>query len=245
MTPEIELRSVDKSYGDNHLLQDFNLALAPGEFVAAVGSSGCGKTTVLKLMNGLLKPDAGQVLFRGEDIATQDQNRLRRRIGYAIQGTGLFPHLRVADNIAYVLRLEKASLQEERERVAELVRVVRLDPEVLDRYPRELSGGQGQRVGLARALAAKPPLLLMDEPFGAVDDITRRELRGESKRIHGELGITIFFITHDIGEALELGDRVMVMDAGRIEQIDAPDRILESPASAFVAKLAGGASVCR
>jgi osmoprotectant transport system ATP-binding protein len=240
VTPEIELRRVDKSYGDNHVLRDFNFALVPGELVTAVGSSGCGKTTVLKLMNGLLAPDAGQVLFRGEDIAGKDQNRLRRGIGYVIQGTGLFPHLKVADNIAYVLRLEGADPERVRGRVAELARAVRLEPEALRRYPHELSGGQGQRVGLARALAAEPPLLLMDEPFGAVDDITRRDLRRELKRIHGELGITIFFITHDIGEAVELGDRVMVMDKGAIEQFDAPERILSHPASEFVARLVGG-----
>lgn len=217
MTPEVELRGVDKSFGDKRLLRDFNLSLAAGQFVTAVGSSGCGKTTVLKLMNGLLSPDAGQVLFRGEDIAGQDQNRLRRRIGYVIQGTGLFPHLRIRDNIAYVLRLDGADDRAIAARVEELVEVVRLRQEILDRYPRELSGGQGQRVGLARALAAAPPLLLMDEPFGAVDDITRHELQGEMKRIHAELGITIFFITHDIAEAMSLGDKVMVMNEGRIE----------------------------
>ncbi|MCD8349919.1 MAG: ABC transporter ATP-binding protein [Planctomycetaceae bacterium] len=237
MTFEVELRGVDKSFGEKHLLRNFNLSVMPGEFVTAVGSSGCGKTTVLKLMNGLLSPDAGQVLFRGEDIAGQDQNKLRRRIGYVIQGTGLFPHLRVRDNIAYVLRLDGADDHSITARVEELVGVVRLRPEILDRYPRELSGGQGQRVGLARALAAAPPLLLMDEPFGAVDDITRHELQGEMKRIHAELGITVFFITHDIAEAMSLGNRVMVMNEGLIEQFDTPERVLHQPATDFVARL--------
>ncbi|MCD8138517.1 MAG: ATP-binding cassette domain-containing protein [Planctomycetaceae bacterium] len=243
MTPEVELRGMDKSFGDKRLLRDFNLSLAAGQFVTAVGSSGCGKTTVLKLMNGLLSPDAGQVLFRGEDIAGQDQNRLRRRIGYVIQGTGLFPHLRIRDNIAYVLRLDGADDRAIAARVEELVEVVRLRQEILDRYPRELSGGQGQRVGLARALAAAPPLLLMDEPFGAVDDITRHELQGEMKRIHAELGITIFFITHDIAEAMSLGDKVMVMNEGRIEQFDTPERVLHEPATEYVARLLSNYSV--
>ena len=236
---EVELLGIGKSYGDFPLLRDFNLALWPGEFVAAIGSSGCGKTTVLKLMNGLLKPDAGTVLFRGEDIAGKDRNRLRRRMGYVIQGIGLFPHMRVRDNIVYVPRLDGADEGWLRQRTRELAEVVRLDESLLDRYPRELSGGQRQRVGLARALAANPPLLLMDEPFGAVDDITRGELQAEMRRIHADLGMTVFFITHDIAEALALGDRVIVMDKGRIVQDGAPDDIRLRPENEFVERLVG------
>lgn len=239
--PEVELRRIDKSYGDNHILRGFNLAVRKGEFVTCIGSSGSGKTTALKLMNGLVSPDAGEVLFRGESIAGLDQDRLRRRIGYVIQGIGLFPHLRVEDNIAYVPRLERADAAAVRRRVDELLDVVHLDGALLRRYPRELSGGQRQRVGIARALAANPALLLMDEPFGAVDDITRAGLREEISRIHAELGLTIFFITHDIVEALSLGGRVLVMHAGVIEQDGAPEDITANPATDFVARLVSAA----
>lgn len=235
--PEIELQHVSKSYGDFGVLKDFSLRIDKGEFVTAIGSSGCGKTTVLKLINGLLTQDSGRVLIHGTDIATQDQNKLRRNIGYVIQSIGLFPHMKVEANISYVLRLNKADKEQIRHRMEELLEIVQLDPALLGRYPDELSGGRRQRVGIARALAADPPILLMDEPFGAVDEITRKVLQTEIKRIQQQLAITIFFITHDISEALSLGSRVIVMDDGRIEQQDAPEVIRASPATDFVHRL--------
>ncbi|QQO07672.1 ATP-binding cassette domain-containing protein [Breznakiella homolactica] len=239
--PAIRLERVDKAYGEKPVLRDFSLAINAGEFVTAIGSSGCGKTTVLKLINGLLKPDAGKVFIQGKDIAGQDRDRLRRRMGYAIQGVGLFPHRKVRDNITYVPELNKVPREERRRAAAELAELVRLDRELLDRYPHELSGGQRQRVGLARALAAKPEIVLMDEPFGAVDDITRKSLQEEIKGIHRRTGVTIFFITHDISEALSLGTRVLVMDQGVIHQFDTPRELRRRPATAFTAELVGGA----
>lgn len=235
--PEIQLQNISKSYGENQVLEDFSLDVERGEFVVAIGSSGCGKTTVLKLINGLLTPDSGAVTINGKNISELDQNRLRRQIGYVIQGIGLFPHLKVRDNIAYVLNLEKTDKAYTRKRTAELLELVRLDQSVLLRYPHQLSGGQKQRVGIARALAASPKILLMDEPFGAVDDINRKLLQKELKKIHQELGITIFFITHDIQEAMVLATRIAVMDYGKILQFDTPEKIRENPACDFVRTL--------
>lgn len=236
-TPEIVLRAVYKSYGKKKVLDNLNMDIASGEFITAIGSSGCGKTTVLKLINGLLSPDSGQIFVGGQDITMLNQNLLRRKIGYVIQGVGLFPHLRVKDNISYVLNLSKTDESFVRSRTAELMEIVNLDQELLPRYPHELSGGQKQRVGIARALAANPQILLMDEPFGAVDDITRKVLQDEIKKIQQEFQITIFFITHDIAEALKLGSRVMVMDKGQVEQFDTPGNIHSNPQTAFVRAL--------
>lgn len=237
--PEIELRNVYLNYGSEDVLTDFSLTIGKGQFVTAIGSSGCGKTTALKLMNGLLTPDQGSVWVQGQDISLMDQNKLRRGIGYVIQGIGLFPHMLIRDNISYILRLNKMNKAEIDPRVEELAEIVQLDRDLLSRYPDELSGGQRQRVGIARALASKPPIMLMDEPFGAVDEITRKGLQAEIKRIQGQLGITIFFITHDITEALSLGDYVAVMRDGKIEQYDTPDAIRQKPATAFVKELVG------
>lgn len=237
--PEIELRSVSKKYGDFEAIKDFSLTIERGEFVTAIGSSGCGKTTVLKLMNGLLTPDNGSIFVQGRDISKLDQNMLRRRIGYVIQGIGLFPHMRVADNITYVLRLNRTDKQFIEQRLAELADIAQIDSALLSHYPHELSGGQRQRVGIARALAAEPSIMLMDEPFGAVDEITRKALQKEFKRIHTRLGMTVFFITHDINEALMLGDRVVVMNDGVIEQYGHPDELRARPGTEFVQKLLG------
>ena len=214
--------------------------MEPGAFVSIIGRSGCGKTTVLKLVNGLLSPDTGRVLIQGQDVARIDPVALRRRIGYAIQNVGLFPHMTVEKNIAYVPAisgLEEWKGTQCREKVAALLKQVGLDPALAGRYPRALSGGQRQRVGIARALAAGPELLLMDEPFGAVDEITRGQLQDELLRIHRESGITVLFVTHDIAEALKLGTRTLVMDAGQIQQYDAPSRLLAHPATSFVERL--------
>lgn len=236
----IRFEHISKTYGENNILQDFNLDIRKGEFLTVIGSSGSGKTTMLKLINGLSVPTAGRILIDGKDIAQEDQTLLRRNIGYVIQGIGLFPHMTVKANIAYVPNLlNRRDKERTRRAVERLIRVVGLETEMLDRYPSELSGGQRQRVGIARALAANPEILLMDEPFGAVDEITRQLLQNEIARIHQELDVTIVFITHDIKEALKLGSRVLVMDQGRIEQIGTPDEIRRNPATDFVRQLTG------
>lgn len=241
MEPIIEFEHVSKSYGEKTVLNDFSLAVAPGDFVTIVGASGGGKTTVLKMVNGLLTPDAGTIRVMGRDIRAMDLIQLRRNIGYAIQGSVLFPHMTVAENIAYVPNLlNKKDKARTKAAVAKWMQIVGLDEELLQRYPSELSGGQQQRVGIARALAASPEILLMDEPFGAVDEITRASLQQEIARIHRETGITVLFVTHDIGEALRLGTRVLVMANGEIQQYATPEEILRAPATDFVRQLAAG-----
>lgn len=236
----IKLEGVSKGYGNNLILNEFNLNINKGEFLTIIGSSGCGKTTVLKLINGLLTPDSGKVHVNGEDISVVNQIQLRRKIGYVIQGVGLFPHMNIRKNISYVPNLTK---KDDKSKIAakalKLIKVVGLSEDMLDRYPSELSGGQRQRVGLARALASTPDILLMDEPFGAVDEITRKLLQEEILRIYKELNVTIVFITHDIKEALKLGTRVLVMDKGQIIQVGAPTEIIENPKTDFVRELIG------
>lgn len=234
----IRFKQVSKFYGENKILEDFNLDIKKGEFITVIGSSGSGKTTMLKMINGLLQPTSGTIYVEGKDISKENQTLLRRNIGYVIQGIGLFPHMTIRKNIAYVPELlNHHNKKKTKEAVDCLIKIVGLTPDMLDRYPAELSGGQRQRVGIARALAAQPEILLMDEPFGAVDEITRNMLQNEITRIHQELGVTIVFITHDIKEALKLGDRVLVMDQGKIEQLAVPDEIKNSPATSFVKEL--------
>lgn len=241
MEPIIEFEHVRKSYGEKTVLNDFSLAVAPGDFVTIVGASGGGKTTVLKMVNGLLTPDAGTIRVMGRDIREMDLIQLRRNIGYAIQGSVLFPHMTVAENIAYVPNLlNKKDKARTKAAVAKWLAIVGLDEELLQRYPAELSGGQQQRVGIARALAASPEILLMDEPFGAVDALTRAGLQEEIARIHRETGITVLFVTHDISEALRLGTQVLVMAEGRIQQYAPPAEILRAPANDFVRQLVAG-----
>ena len=241
METMIEFQHIRKSYGPQVVLNDFQLSIEKGAFVAMIGSSGCGKTTALKLTNGLLIPDEGTIRIEGTDIQTMDQNVLRRNIGYAIQGSVLFPHMSVEQNIAYVPSLlNRRDRQRTRDAVDQWMKIVHLPQELKDRYPWELSGGQQQRVGIARALAASPDILLMDEPFGAVDSITRTQLQKEIKAIHEDSGITIVFVTHDINEALYLGTRVLVMDQGAIQQYDTPDQIRSRPATDFVRQLISG-----
>lgn len=208
-----------------------------GEFISVIGGSGSGKTTVLKLINGLLIPDQGEIYVQDKDIRKVDQNELRRNIGYVIQSIGLFPHMTIEENIGYVLSLTKQDSALIQERVKEMMDIMKLEKQLLTRYPDELSGGQKQRVGIARALASHPKILLMDEPFGAVDEITRHSLQDEILRIYHELHITIFFITHDIREALRLGTRVMIMKDGNIEQFDTPDIVKKQPQTEFVRQL--------
>lgn len=233
----IKLEKVTKKYENLTALENFSLEIPEGEFVTIIGSSGCGKTTLLKLVNGLLAPDEGKIYVNNQDISQLDQNRLRRRIGYVIQSIGLFPHMTIFENIAYVPRLLKTPKAEISVRVEELISMVDLEKEILRKYPDELSGGQKQRIGIARALAARPSIMLMDEPFGAVDEITRKVLQEEIIKIQKQLGITILFVTHDIREALRLGHRVLVMDKGRIEQFDRPDIIRDFPVNDFVRNL--------
>ncbi len=234
----VELKHIKKSYDQNPVLADFDLTVPKGEFVTMIGSSGCGKTTVLKMINGLIEPDEGEILLDGESIRGKDMTKLRRNIGYAIQGSVLFPHMTVEDNISYVPNLlNKRDRQRTKQAVKKWMDIVGLAPELKERYPDELSGGQQQRVGIARALAASPELLLMDEPFGAVDEITRGQLQDELRRIYEKTGITVLFVTHDISEALKLGTKVLVMDQGEIVQYDTPQEILAHPASPFVERL--------
>lgn len=237
--PAIALENVSKSYGDALVLDDLNLTIRTGEFVTMVGRSGSGKTTLLRLLNGLIAPSGGIVRIRGADIAAIDQIELRRTMGYVIQGAGLFPHMRVKDNIGYVLSLQKRDKDCISKRVDELLAIMQLEKTLLRRYPHELSGGQRQRVGIARALAAKPDIMLMDEPFGAVDEITRHALQDEIKRIHRQLAVTVVFVTHDVSEALSLGTAVLVMNKGRIEQFGSPEEIATKPSTEFVASLMG------
>lgn len=237
----IRFDHVSKVYGDHTVLRDFNLDIAKGEFVTVIGSSGSGKTTMMKMINGLLAPTQGTIYIDGKDISKENQTLLRRNIGYVIQGIGLFPHMSVRKNIAYVPELlNKRDKQRTARAVERLIKVVGLEEEMLERYPSELSGGQRQRVGIARSLAANPEILLMDEPFGAVDEITRKMLQAEIARIHKELGVTIVFITHDIKEALKLGSRVLVMSDGKIEQIGTAEDIKLHPATKFVRELVAG-----
>ena len=213
-----------------------------GEFVTILGSSGCGKTTLLKMTNRLYEPDEGSISLFGEEIAGQDPIALRRRIGYVIQQVGLFPHMTVEANIAVLPGLLGWDRARTRDRVTELLDLVGLEPSRFrGRYPSQLSGGQQQRVGLARALAAAPRLMLLDEPFGAIDAITRLNLQNELLRIHRETGGTYLLVTHDINEAFRLGDRVIVMDRGRLLQFGTPREIVSSPADGFVASLIASA----
>jgi len=238
-TPMIRFDHVFKSYGENEVVTDLNAEIRRGEFVTLIGRSGSGKTTALKMVNALIRPDQGMVWVDGKDIAHEDHIMLRRNIGYVIQGTGLFPHMNVWKNIAYVPSLlNKSDKERTRRAVRRLMDVMGLEPEMAERYPSELSGGQQQRVGIARALAASPDILLMDEPFGAVDGITRRMLQDEILRIHRSLHVTILFVTHDIDEAFKLGQRVMIMDRGKLLQFDTPRAIKQHPANHFVAEMA-------
>ena len=234
----VAFEHVSKRFGDANAVDDVNLAIAEGMFVTIIGSSGCGKTTLLKMVNALVMPDEGEVLVHGRATSNADPIGLRRNIGYAIQGSVLFPHLTVEQNIAYVPTLLNSGDEDRTEEaVAKWMDIIGLPRDIMDRYPAELSGGQAQRVGIARALAASPDILLADEPFSAVDAITRASLQDEIKRIHEQTGITVLFVTHDIDEALDLGDRVLVMEAGRAVQFAPPEEILRAPATEFVNRL--------
>src|SRR6266480_3001418 len=225
----IHFRNVSYRLGNGReLLHDLNLEVRRGETLVLLGRSGSGKTTTLKLINHLLGPSTGEVLVEGRSTRQWDVIRLRRMIGYVIQDVGLFPHFTVARNIGLVPQIENWPLDRIQQRVEELLELVGLDLSLVERYPRELSGGQRQRVGVARALAADPPLLLMDEPFGALDPITRVELQREFAALKGRLGKGMVFVTHDVREGLLLGTRIALMAAGRIELIETPGNFRQS-----------------
>jgi osmoprotectant transport system ATP-binding protein len=239
---EIVFDHVTKRYAgrDSAAVDDLSLEIPAGTFCVLVGPSGGGKTTALKMVNRLIPFDSGEIRIDGRNIQDLPLTDLRRGIGYVIQQVGLFPHMTIGDNIATVPRLLGWDKQRQRARTHELLEVVGLDVADAKRYPSQLSGGQRQRVGLARALAADPPVMLMDEPFGALDPITRQRLQLELRRLHREVGKTIIFVTHDIDEAIQMGNRIAILrEGGVLAQYDTPDAILAEPADDFVAKFVG------
>jgi osmoprotectant transport system ATP-binding protein len=238
----LEFRNVSKRYpgADRPALQDLSFEVPAGDICVLVGPSGCGKTTAMRMVNRMIDITEGDILLDGGSVRTRPPAELRRHIGYVIQQIGLFPHLSIADNIATVPRLLGWDRQRVQARVDELLELISLPPETRDRYPAEISGGQRQRVGVARALAADPPLMLMDEPFGAIDPITRDRLQNEFLRLQADIRKTIVFVTHDIDEAIKMGDRIAIMrEGGVLAQYDTPENILAEPADDFVAQFVG------
>ncbi|HVF01401.1 MAG TPA: ABC transporter ATP-binding protein [Rubrobacteraceae bacterium] len=239
----IEFRDVSKTYTGSRkpVVRDLSFKILDGEICVLVGPSGCGKTTSMRMVNRLIEPSSGEILIEGEPNTATSATQLRRRIGYAIQQIGLFPHRTIAGNIATVPGLVGWEKERITARVDELLELVGLDPEQYrDRYPAELSGGQQQRVGVARAMAADPPIMLMDEPFGAVDPITRHRLQDEFLRIQQEIKKTIVFVTHDIDEAIKMGDKIAILkEGGILAQYDTPEKILAAPNSEFVSSFVG------
>lgn len=236
----IRFSAVSKRLGRTQALDDVSLAIPDGSITAILGESGCGKSTLLKHINGLLAPDSGHVQVFGANIDYGDLHRLRRRIGYAVQAVGLFPHLRVYDNITLAARLFAWDPAEMRARVDRLLDLLRLDRELEQRYPHELSGGQQQRVGLARAMMLRPELLLMDEPFSGIDPIARMTLHDEFQAMWTSEPATAVLVTHDAAEAAKLASYLVIMDSGRVIQHGPKTRVLESPANSFVARLFEG-----
>nr|WP_017552579.1 betaine/proline/choline family ABC transporter ATP-binding protein [Heyndrickxia coagulans] len=231
---------VSKIYkGGKRAVDDLNLEFESGRFIVFIGPSGCGKTTTMKMINRLIEPTEGTIYINGKNIKNTDPVKLRREIGYVIQQIGLFPHMTIQQNISLVPRLLKWPEEKQRERAKELLQLVDMPEEFLDRYPHELSGGQQQRVGVLRALAADQPLILMDEPFGALDPITRDSLQDELKKLQKELGKTIVFVTHDMDEAIKLADQIVIMRDGKLVQTGTPDEILREPANEFVETFIG------
>ncbi|HEY4616115.1 MAG TPA: betaine/proline/choline family ABC transporter ATP-binding protein [Citricoccus sp.] len=251
-TPEVMIRLEDLTKrfpgARRNAVDGLSMDIRRGEIVVLVGPSGCGKTTTMKMINRIIEPTSGRIVIDGEDVTRSDPDQLRRRIGYVIQQIGLFPHHTIGENVATVPKLLGWDAERTRTRVDELLRTVNMDPaEFRDRYPKQLSGGQQQRVGVARALGGDPQVMLMDEPFGAIDPITRERLQNEFLRLQSQVRKTIVFVTHDIDEAIKMGDRIAILQEGsRIAQYDTPERILTAPANDFVRDfIGGGASLKR
>ena len=234
----IQFEHVCKSYGKAPILKDLNFTIPDGQFVVLIGPSGCGKTTTLKTINRLIDIDSGTISIDGKDIHSQDKVELRRHIGYVIQQIGLFPNMTVAQNICVVPRLLKYDKQKQADIVQNLLKMVGMENQA-NKYPSELSGGQQQRIGVLRALAASPPIVLMDEPFSALDPMTRETLQDEVKNIQQKLGKTIVFVSHDMGEALKLADTIIFMESGQVVQMASPEEMLEHPANDLVRNFLG------
>ncbi len=236
----IRFEHVSKRFKETAVLSDISFEIEKGMFVAIIGASGCGKTTTLKMINRLIEPTEGKIFINGEDISQKDVIALRRNMGYVIQQTGLFPHMTIRENIELIPKVQKKSPEEIRKRTFELMEMVGLDRDTfLDRYPTELSGGQQQRVGVARAFATDPDIILMDEPFSALDPITRAGLQDELASLQAKLKKTIVFVTHDMDEAIKVADKLLIMSHGSIVQYDTPENILKNPANDFVSHFVG------
>ena len=235
----IEFQNVYKSYKDKKILENINLVIEDNSIVVLIGESGCGKTTTLKMINRLIEPTKGKIMINGKDIKKTNPIKLRRSIGYVIQQTGLFPHLTIRQNIELISKLEKKEKKMIQEKTMELMKMVGLSEELLDSYPSELSGGQQQRVGIARAFATDPDIILMDEPFSALDPITRSSLQDEVIRLQDKLKKIIIFVTHDMDEAIKLADKIAIMEQGKVVQYDRPEKILKQPVNEFVRNFVG------
>ncbi|ACD21702.1 betaine/proline/choline family ABC transporter ATP-binding protein [Clostridium botulinum] len=236
----IEFKNVSKIFKNQTVLKDVSFKIDKGELVSIIGESGCGKTTTLKMINSLIKPSSGKILIDGENIGFKDVIKLRRNMGYVIQQTGLFPHMTIRENIEIIPRLEKVEKSNIEKKTYELMDMVGLNAEeYLDRYPTELSGGQQQRIGVARAFATNPEIILMDEPFSALDPITRLQLQDELIDLQSKVRKTIVFVTHDMDEAIRIADKICIMNGGRIIQYDTPENILKNPCNDFVSEFIG------
>ncbi len=236
----IKFDKVSKIYKDKKVLQNISFEIETGNITSIIGESGCGKTTTLKMINRLIEPTSGTITIDGEDIKKKNPISLRRSIGYVIQQTGLFPHLTVRENIELISKLEKKNRKKMKERTLEMMEMVSLDPtEFLDRYPSELSGGQQQRIGIARAFASDPSIILMDEPFSALDPVTRTSLQDELIKLQQKYHKTIVFVTHDMDEAIKISNKIAIMDSGNLVQYDTPEMILKHPANDFVKNFVG------
>jgi osmoprotectant transport system ATP-binding protein len=237
----IRFEKVSKKYGENlNVVSDLTLHIKEGELLVLIGPSGCGKTTTMKMINRLVEPSSGKIFVNNEDVSTLNPVDLRRNIGYVIQNIGLLPHMTIAENVALVPKLKKWEKGRYLQRVDELLQMVNLDPAIFaSRYPGELSGGQQQRIGVIRAMAADPPIILMDEPFSALDPISREQLQDELVRLQEAISKTIVFVTHDIDEALKIASRICIIQDGKIVQLDTPEQILRHPANSFVKNFIG------
>ena len=231
----IEFVDVNKNFGEYHIIKNLSMKIEKGKITVIIGSSGCGKTTTLKMINKLILPTSGKIYIDGEDISQKDTIKLRRNIGYVIQQTGLFPHMTVKENIELIAKIENIDKNKMNMRTRELMKMINLDYEKFsERYPLELSGGQQQRVGVARAFALDPAIILMDEPFSAVDPISRRQLQDELVAIQKKLEKTIVFVTHDIQEAVKIADKICLLNNGEIMQYDTPENIIKNPKNDFI-----------